>query len=409
VDWAGLRARTAEPALWPRSTPCVAPCSNLSAGKACRRQPHPLSLPLAPLPNAAQAVLAAGVSSDAAAARAAAKAERRAANRGADEAAAPAAAAGAATGGTTAASTAAPVPALPSSSSGAGSEAAEEAALSSGGRLRANVGAAAVAALVGAVVEAPVELFKHQLQNGTITGSILGHMGAAVRTGGPAALFVSALPFCLKSLPFDTAELVTYSSLQDSVNGLAARPEGPALPGAAGGPGAALAAAARRVADHPGLDLALGAAAGAVACVVSMPMDTVKTVIETGSGAAAAGGAAHAPGGAAAYGATARALVARHGPGALFSGLGMRLAEQVPSTAVSCCLGPLLQEGVGAAGRPCFWCSSRGWKACPSPGVLERSAHPPRLHPLPPSAALLDCRRGHAPHAGALRRQVTPW
>ncbi|KAI8464685.1 MAG: mitochondrial carrier domain-containing protein [Monoraphidium minutum] len=218
-----------------------------------------------------------------------------------------------------------------SSSGASGSEAGDE-GISSGGRLRANVAAAAAAALVGAVVEAPVELFKHQLQAGHISGSILGHMGSAVRMGGPAALFVSMLPFCLKSLPFDTVELLTYSSLADARDALP--PAGAAAAGAAPGPRGLrerLAAAAAAARDHPFVDLGMGAAAGAAAVLVSQPMDTIKTVVETGGGAAAAGAG---QGSARAFVDTGRALMARHGAGALFAGMSMRLAEQVPSTAL---------------------------------------------------------------------------
>jgi hypothetical protein len=213
-----------------------------------------------------------------------------------------------------------------------GSEVAED-AVSSGGRLRANMAAATAAALVGAVVEAPVELFKHQLQAGHISGSILGHMGAAVRAGGPAALFVSMLPFCMKSLPFDSVELLTYSSLSDAREALGTAPAAGARADPGAGLGERLVAAARAARDHPCLDLGIGAAAGAAAVLISQPMDTVKTCIETCSHLAAAPGAAPAGSGRA-FVEMGRQLVAKHGPGALFAGMSMRLAEQVPSTAV---------------------------------------------------------------------------
>lgn len=238
-----------------------------------------------------------------------------------------------------------------STSDRASSDVAED-SISGGGRLRANMAAATVAALIGAVIEAPVELFKHQLQAGQISGSILKHMGSAVRTGGPAALFVSMLPFCMKSLPFDSAELLTYSTLQDARDDLLAAPSNSGS--ARSGLRVRIAAAAQAVRDHPALDLSMGAMAGAVAVVVSMPMDTVKTVVETSGHVGGAGPAASAM----AFANTGRQLVARHGPGALFSGMGMRLAEQVPSTAVSVCACGVVEawwQGAGYGSAETCW------------------------------------------------------
>lgn len=270
-------------------------------------------------------------SSEAAAARAADSSKRKERRRQQRAAEAPAGAAAGDTaevGAAAASATATAAAAAPATSSSS-SEVAEE-SVSSGGRLRANMVAAVAAALVGSVVEAPVELFKHQLQAGAISGSILGHMGAAVRTGGPAALFVSMLPFCMKSLPFDSVELLTYSTLSDARDALLAGPD-PAGAGGVAAAGAGLKeralAAARAARDHPLIDLGMGAAAGAAAVVLSQPMDTVKTCVETGA-VAGGGGSARA------FVDAGRQLVARGGGGALFAGMGMRLAEQVPSTAL---------------------------------------------------------------------------
>jgi hypothetical protein len=73
----------------------------------------------------------------------------------------------------------------------------------SDGKTSANVIAALSAALVGAVVEAPLELFKHQTQAGLLQGNMLRNMLGALQASGPAALYTSLVPFCLKSLPFD--------------------------------------------------------------------------------------------------------------------------------------------------------------------------------------------------------------
>jgi hypothetical protein len=88
--------------------------------------------------------------------------------------------------------------------------------LSSGGKLQVNILAALSAACVGALIEAPVELFKHRAQAGQITGPMLGHVAAALKASGPAALYGSFfVPFLFKSLPFDIGELMTYSCLSD--------------------------------------------------------------------------------------------------------------------------------------------------------------------------------------------------
>jgi hypothetical protein len=75
--------------------------------------------------------------------------------------------------------------------------------------------------------------------------------------------------------------------------------------------------------------MAIGAAAGAAAVVLSMPSDCVKTVIET-SGPRPAGMSPAASLGLVV--ATARQLVAAKGAAGLFVGMAPRLAEKVPST-----------------------------------------------------------------------------
>lgn len=197
---------------------------------------------------------------------------------------------------------------------------------SNGGlRLAANLAASVAAGLMGGLVEGPLELFKHQAQAGQISGSLFSHMAGTVQSRGLGALYVSFVPFLLKSLPFDCSELVTYSSLQDMRDRELAAPLPP--PGAAAaGSATQLNAAVRAVPDHV-WDCAIGATAGAAAVIISHPFDVVKTVMETGGSAAAAGT------GAGAFAATARNVVAKQGPGGLWVGIVPRMAE-VPSTMV---------------------------------------------------------------------------
>lgn len=79
-------------------------------------------------------------------------------------------------------------------------------------------------------------------------------------------------------------------------------------------------------------DMAIGAAAGAAAVLLSHPNDCIKTVMETGGGAAAAPGSG-AWGSASAFVATGKQLVKQRGiAGGLMTGLAPRLVESVPST-----------------------------------------------------------------------------
>lgn len=81
-------------------------------------------------------------------------------------------------------------------------------------------------------------------------------------------------------------------------------------------------------------DMAIGGLAGAVAVLVSMPFDVVKTYIQTNHTAATAASGQGLLGSAAAFWQTGQQLVARGGPGQLFVGLLPRLAHQVPGAMV---------------------------------------------------------------------------
>ena len=114
--------------------------------------------------------------------------------------------------------------------------------------------AAFVSSMMGSIFEAPMEMFKHRTQvsqqclgpsssmgstscthsrhathakvftkdsglsfaawqAGLIQGRMLNNMSAALRMNGVGALYSGYLAFILKSLPYDVAELVTYSEL----------------------------------------------------------------------------------------------------------------------------------------------------------------------------------------------------
>ena len=86
-----------------------------------------------------------------------------------------------------------------------------------------------------------------------------------------------------------------------------------------------------RILTDWGCCMSTGACAGTAAVLASMPADCVKTQIELS--------AVRAPGGLlpdlALFGGTARSLIRHGGVGALFRGMGPRLADKVPSTMVS--------------------------------------------------------------------------
>lgn len=108
--------------------------------------------------------------------------------------------------------------------------------------------AACVSSMLASVFEAPTEMFKHRTQvspmhgkfqaciedicvqrlaicwtnnlicfvvqqAGLIQGRMLHNMSTALRVNGMGALYSGYLAFLMKSLPYDVAELVTYSEL----------------------------------------------------------------------------------------------------------------------------------------------------------------------------------------------------
>ncbi len=217
---------------------------------------------------------------------------------------------------TTAATTSTTTAAAAVTASAAGGPGAASVAAPPSDSLSINVLAAVSAALVGAIIEAPVELFKNQTKAGILQGNMLAHMGRMLRTGGLRSWYWGFLPFCLKSLPYDIGELLTYSQLRDGYDFIkSSQSEGRF-------------SLASTVPEHV-WDAGIGAAAGAAAVLVSMPADCLKTVMDPrvlGPGPATMAESA------AAFMATGRGMVAAKGPGALFNGLLPRLGEKVPST-----------------------------------------------------------------------------
>mmetsp|Transcript_26483 Transcript_26483/g.67332 ORF Transcript_26483/g.67332 Transcript_26483/m.67332 type:complete len:462 (-) Transcript_26483:520-1905(-) len=181
----------------------------------------------------------------------------------------------------------------------------------------ANMFAAIVGALATALIESPVELFRHQAQAGLISGNLVAEMGRAVRGGGPGALWTGFLPFCLEAFPYDCSELGSYSQLRDVYDELSK-------------PGGRFHAFCSRFPEHA-WDLAIGGAAGAIAVLVSMPFDCIKTYMQTHDTGIAGASASKQV---AAFFATGQRMVQTRGPGALFVGAFPRLVQQIPSSTI---------------------------------------------------------------------------
>lgn len=200
------------------------------------------------------------------------------------------------------------------------SKVAMEPAVSSQDRQMANVVAAVMAAFITAVVESPVELFRHNQQAGTTKGNFLREMVTVVRRDGPVGLYWGFLPHCFEAWPHDISELLVYGGMTDLREESLADPEGTAIR-----------AQVSRVPTHV-WDLATGAAAGAAAVLVSMPLDSVKTYLQThGADLGASKGLISS---ARLFMETGAQMVAKGGTGSLFYGLTPRLLQQVPSSMI---------------------------------------------------------------------------
>lgn len=186
------------------------------------------------------------------------------------------------------------------------------------GSLLVNCVAAVITAAITALVESPLELFRHNSQAGQIQGNFLREMWRGLRKSGPRSLYYGFGVYCLESVPYDITELLVVGAARDM-----------------------------RQHQHPAVrdlapimfDLGVGGVAGAVAVLVSMPFDVIKTYIQThgaigaavSSSGSSGAGLSHSMG---LFLSTAKALVARGGPQALFVGLVPRLAHQVPGAIV---------------------------------------------------------------------------
>ncbi|KAG7670645.1 hypothetical protein KSW81_003202 [Nannochloris sp. 'desiccata'] len=225
--------------------------------------------------------------------------------------------------------------------------------------------AGAAASIVGSFIDAPIEAFKVRAQAGAGgSGSMLGSMASLVVTQGFAPLYCSFLPFLLKSIPHDVAELFTYSQINELVSfsspsteltleaprATAAMIQGQSALKDQQQPWQQI---EKRYKKNPttaatsyigallsslpieARDMVIGAASGAAAAIASMPFDVTFTRMNLGScmlptaAGASNGSVRHSL---ANFVGTVRLIVAQGGgPHALFAGVVPRLLQTVPA------------------------------------------------------------------------------
>lgn len=232
--------------------------------------------------------------------------------------------------------------------------------------------AGAAASIVGSLIEAPIEAFKVRAQAGAGDGPMLASMARLVATQGLAPLYCSFVPFLLKAIPHDVAELFTFSQLSDALTN---DEDCESNTSWLQGPRAALATL-----PPEAKDMLVGAASGAAAAIASMPFDVTFTKMNLGTlgvctntlpGAVSPGVGQNL----AAFVNTIKSILAQGGgPQALFVGVVPRLLQTVPAGMV-------------------YWMAVEGTRrALESKFVVER----PNDEDSPPAA------HGHPPHPHAV-------
>ena len=153
-------------------------------------------------------------------------------------------------------------------------------------------------------------------QAGVLPGRLLANMARSFNLSRLRNLYFCYIPFLIKSLPFDVAELMTYGFLTDLRKTL--------ITTTSGNTDASL-----QVPEHV-IDLFIGAAAGAMAVFASMPADLINTRMQTVD--------CHSTKGKnwlqimLSFFVTGKQILARDGVGALFRGCAPRLMNHVPAS-----------------------------------------------------------------------------
>lgn len=177
-------------------------------------------------------------------------------------------------------------------------------------RLLTDFLAAVLASMSTALIEGPLDVFQNRVQAGSACGGIASSMHAAVH-GGIGPLFYGLNGFLLRGITRDVAELVAYSQLRELKK--------PSMTGK-------FATGIQRLPDEIS-DIILGASAGAMAVLLSMPLTCIKTVIDTSTAAPPSGLLPTVKN----FWVTGHGLVRVGGPGALFRGLLPQMVETIPS------------------------------------------------------------------------------
>ena len=169
--------------------------------------------------------------------------------------------------------------------------------------------AAVAASAVGSLIEAPIESFKVKKQAGVVA--------ATAMLGMSTSLYSSLLPFLLKSIPHDVAELCTFSHVSEHLHRHSSSGSG-----------------TDNKMPLEARDMAIGAVAAGVAAIASMPFDVIFTrlnVLDGGVGSAV-GGPVGIRRSLAVFANTTKSIVVQGGGvGALFVGVVPRLVQTVPS------------------------------------------------------------------------------
>ncbi|GMH36009.1 hypothetical protein BSKO_03877 [Bryopsis sp. KO-2023] len=173
------------------------------------------------------------------------------------------------------------------------------------GSLRIELVASVCSCIASALVDTPIEMLRHQAQAGVWNEGMVRGLTYCFKKGGVRALYVCLIPYLIKTLPYDIAELTVHGHLstlwKNSKN-------------------------ARLVAiPDQALDFVVGGIAGTAAVLSSTPFDCVKTRME-----AEVAGAKKGRG----FVRCAVDMVGKEGAGALFNGLVPRLLLHVPGTVV---------------------------------------------------------------------------
>lgn len=199
-------------------------------------------------------------------------------------------------------------------------------------RLLTEFSAAALASMSTALIEGPLDIFQTRIQAGSSAGGIAGTMHAAVG-GGIGPLFNGVNGFLLKGITRDVVELVAYSQLR-ILKEQTDKGKRTAL--------------LQQLPDEV-KKVILGASAGALAVLVSMPLTCIKTVIDTRCIVPPRGLLPTLR----TFWLTGHEIVAAGGAQALFRGLLPQMVETIPSVgmywlAVECTrrlLAPYTMEG----------------------------------------------------------------